>query len=78
MANGLERPFDLLNQSKGKEVIIQLKGEKQLVGTLVAFDTHINVVLENTKEVENGQTKKNVGLAFLRGDTIIYISPSSA
>jgi small nuclear ribonucleoprotein len=78
MANGLERPFDLLNQSKGKEVIIQLKGEKQLVGTLVAFDTHINVVLENTKEMEEGQTKKNVGLAFLRGDTIIYISPSSA
>lgn len=78
MANGLERPFDLLNQSKGKEVIIQLKGDKQLVGTLVAFDTHINVVLENTKEMENGQTKKNVGLAFLRGDTIIYISPSSA
>lgn len=78
MANGLERPFDLLNQSKGKEVIIQLKGDKQLVGTLVAFDTHINVVLEHTKEIENGQAKKNVGLAFLRGDTIIYISPSSA
>jgi len=78
MANGLERPFDLLNQSKGKEVIIQLKGDKELVGTLVAFDTHINVVLENTKEVEGGHTKKNIGLTFLRGDTIIYISPSSA
>jgi small nuclear ribonucleoprotein len=78
MANGLERPFDLLNNSKGKEVIIQLKGEKQLSGTLVAFDTHINVVLENTKEMEGGHPKKSIGLTFLRGDTIIYISPSSA
>ena len=78
MANGIERPFDLLNQSKGKEVLIKLKGDKQLVGTLLAFDPHINVVLENAKEVENGEPKKNIGVVFLRGDTIIYISPSSA
>lgn len=78
MANGIERPFDLLNQSKGKEVLIKLKGDKQLVGTLLAFDPHINVVLDNAKEVENGEQKKNIGVAFLRGDTIIYISPSSA
>ena len=78
MSNGVERPFDLLNQSKGKEVLIKLKGDKQLVGTLLAFDTHINLVLDNAKEVENGDVKKNIGVTFLRGDTIIYISPSSA
>ena len=77
MANGIERPFDLLNQSKGKEVLIKLKGDKQFVGTLMAFDPHINVVLENAKEIENGEAKNNIGVAFLRGDTIIYISPSS-
>lgn len=77
MANGIERPLDLLNASKGKEVLIQLKGEKQFVGTLVAFDIHINVVLDNAKEMEAGQVKKNIGLTFLRGDTIIYISPAS-
>lgn len=77
MANGIERPLDLLNQSKGKEVLIQLKGEKQLVGKLLAFDIHINIVLDNAKEIENGQVKKGIGLTFLRGDTIIYISPAS-
>lgn len=76
MANGIERPLDLLNASKGKEVIVQLKGDKQFVGTLVAFDIHINVVLDNAKEVEGGEVKKNIGLTFLRGDTIIFISPS--
>jgi len=76
MVNGIERPLDLLNQSKGKEVMVQLKGEKQFVGTLMAFDMHINVVLDNAKEVQNGEVKKNIGLTFLRGDTIIFISPS--
>jgi small nuclear ribonucleoprotein len=77
MVNGIERPLDLLNQSKGKEVLVQLKGDKQLVGTLLAFDIHINVVLDNAKEIENGEMKKSVGLSFLRGDTIIFISPAS-
>ncbi|MEK6800337.1 MAG: LSM domain-containing protein [Nanoarchaeota archaeon] len=78
MVNGIERPLDLLNQSKGKEVLIQLKGDQQFVGKLLAFDMHINVALDNAKEIRNGELKKNIGLTFLRGDTIIFISPSSA
>jgi len=77
MVNGIERPLDLLNQSKGKEVLIQLKGDRQFVGTLLAFDMHINVALDNAKEMQSGEVKKNIGLTFLRGDTIIFISPAS-
>jgi small nuclear ribonucleoprotein len=77
MVNGIERPLDLLNQSKGKDVIISLKGDKQFVGKLMAFDIHVNVVLDNAKEMHNGETKKNIGLTFVRGDTIIFISPAS-
>ena len=51
MATKIERPLDLLNASKGKEVLVQLKGDKQFVGTLMAFDIHINVVLDNAKEL---------------------------
>jgi len=78
MVNGIERPLDLLNQSKGKEILVQLKNNQQLVGTLIAFDIHINIVLSNTKELESGEIKRNIGMAFIRGDTIIYISPSQA
>ena len=78
MVMNIERPLDLLNASRGKEVMVQLKNEKQFVGILRAFDIHINIVLDNTKEMHNGQMNKNLGLVFLRGDTIIYISPSSA
>jgi small nuclear ribonucleoprotein len=77
MVNGIERPLDLLNSSKGKEVLVQLKNDKQFVGSLMAFDIHINIVLDNAKEMQNGEVKKNIGLTFMRGDTIIYISPAS-
>lgn len=76
MVNGIDRPLDVLNASKGKEILVQLKNNKQMVGKLLAFDIHINIVLDNAKEIENGEQSKSYGLAFLRGDTIIFISPS--
>ncbi len=77
MVNGIERPLDLLNNSKGKEVLVHLKGDRQFVGTLLAFDIHINLALDNIKEMQNGEIKRNFVLTFLRGDTIIFISPAS-
>lgn len=77
MVNGIERPLDLLNNSKGKEVLVHLKGDKQFVGTLLAFDIHINLVLDNIKEMQDNEIKRTLGLGFLRGDTIIFISPAS-
>jgi small nuclear ribonucleoprotein len=69
------RPLDALNRARNKRVICELKNGKQFVGNLKAFDIHINVVLENAEEHENGALKRKLGTAFLRGDTIILISP---
>ena len=77
MVNGIDRPLDLLNSAKGKEILVQLKSGKQFVGTLLAFDIHINVVLDSAKEVEDGEQKTSYGLTFIRGDTIVFISPSA-
>jgi len=71
-----ERPLDALNQSRGKRVIIELKNNKQFVGILRAFDIHINTVLEDAEERINGEVTRKVGLVFLRGDTIVLISPA--
>ena len=71
-----ERPLDALNQSRGKRVIIELKNNKQFVGILRAFDIHINSVLEDAEERINGEVTRKVGLVFLRGDTIVLISPA--
>jgi small nuclear ribonucleoprotein (snRNP)-like protein len=33
--------------------------------------------MDNAKEMYGGEVKRNIGLTFLRGDTIIFISPAS-
>ncbi len=68
------RPLDALNKSKDKKVIVELKNGRQYLGILKAFDIHINVVLDDTEEREQGETKRKLGTTFIRGDTIIMIS----
>lgn len=68
------RPFDTLNDAKGKGIIVELKSGKQLTGKLRSFDQHVNMVLENCEEKVNNETTRKLGTVFIRGDTIIFIS----
>ena len=70
------RPLDALNAARNSRVIVELKNGKQFVGNLKSFDIHINTVLEEAEERENGETKRTLGTIFIRGDTIIFISPA--
>lgn len=76
MTDESQRPLDTLNQARGKKVIIELKNNKQLIGNLKAFDIHINTVLENAEEYIDGEVKRKLGTVFIRGDTIVLISPA--
>jgi len=71
-----KRPFDVLNNALNNNVLVALKNKKELRGTLASFDVHMNVVLENAEELEEGETKRKLGTMFVRGDTIIFISPA--
>lgn len=76
----IERPLDLLNNSKGKNILVYLKDNEKVSGILLAFDIHINLVIDNTRIITNeaktpDYKEKNIGISFLRGDTIILISP---
>ena len=70
------RPLDALNQARNKRVIVELKNSKQFMGSLKAFDIHINVVLEDAEERVDGEVKRKLGSVFIRGDTITIISPA--
>ena len=70
------RPIDVLNEAKGKNVMIKLKNKTQMSGIIKAFDMHINMWLEDAEVIsENGETTK-LGKTLIRGDSIIYISPA--
>ncbi len=70
-----ERPFDLLNKVLGQQVLIRLKSSMSIRGRIVSFDAHMNVVIENAEELEDGELKTKLGTILLRGGNIIFISP---
>ena len=73
----MERPLDALNQAKGKRVIAELKNKRQVIGTLEAFDIHINLVLDDAEERdEEGKISRKLGRVFVRGDMVLFISPA--
>ena len=73
----MSRPLDALNNARNKRVIVELKNGKQLVGTLKAFDIHINVVLDDAEERgEDGKMMAKLGRVFIRGDMILFVSPA--
>lgn len=71
MAN---RPFDMLNEAIGKEILVLLKGSVSVRGNLKAFDVHLNLVLDNAEKLEDGEAKTKFGKLMVRGDNVVMIS----
>jgi len=70
-----EKPMDVLNRALGSQVLVGVKGGKEFRGKLVGFDMHVNVVLDDAEELQNGETKKRYGRLVIRGDSVIFVSP---
>jgi len=66
---------EILEESLGKVILIQLRGGKRLRGKLKGFDQHLNLVLEETEDVTNADNLKKLGLIIIRGDNVVMISP---
>ena len=69
------KPFDLLTEAIGKTVLVELKENVSVRGTLIAYDIHMNLVLDNAETLINGETKNKYGKMLLRGDNVLLISP---
>lgn len=77
------RPIDILEKSKGKRVMIKLKNKIEISGEIKAYDMHLNMWLDNaeiasesTIDGKVSESRKNVGAMFVRGDNVLFISPS--
>ena len=73
MAN---RPLDVLNKALQTSVIVRIKGGREFRGVLNGYDVHMNLVLQNAEEIQGGEVTKKLGSVVIRGDTVVFISPS--
>ncbi|CAO1615635.1 unnamed protein product [Jaminaea pallidilutea] len=85
----ISEPFDLLRLSLSERVYVKLRGDRELRGTLHAYDGHGNLVLANVTEtiwtVEDEESdrpklssvQRKSEMLFVRGDGVILISPPS-
>ena len=71
-----KRPFDILNSALSNNVLVRLKGDVEVRGTLASFDVHMNLVLDSSEELKNGELKRKLGTVLLRGDTVVFVSPA--
>jgi len=72
----LSKPFDFLNSSINKNVLVLMKGNIRVRGKLKAFDVHMNIVLEEAERLaEDDTVAQKFGKVIIRGDTIILVSP---
>jgi small nuclear ribonucleoprotein (snRNP)-like protein len=70
-----ERPLDVLHKTLESPVIVGLKGNREYRGKLKGYDIHMNIVLENAEELNEGLPKRKLGKVIIRGDSVIFISP---
>ncbi|MEA2069957.1 MAG: LSm family protein [Asgard group archaeon] len=69
-----DRPMDLLSMSLNDNVLVKLKGGRQLRGLLKNYDAHLNLTLENAELIQE-ENNNMLGTIILRGDNVIIISP---
>ncbi|EDQ91261.1 uncharacterized protein MONBRDRAFT_15252 [Monosiga brevicollis MX1] len=84
----VEEPLDLVRLSLEEKVLVKMRGDRQLEGTLHAYDQHMNMVLSNVVETlatvdvddETGEelvktAKRVLPMLYVRGDGVILVAP---
>ena len=72
----MDKPLKILHGSLNNRVIVELRSGRSYNGVLDGYDVpHMNLVLKNADELQNGESVAKHNAIILRGDNIIYVSP---
>jgi len=64
---------NLMNSSKNKVILLRLRNNKTVKGSLLDFDIHMNLTLDNAEDISDNKITK-LGKILLRGDNILAVS----
>ncbi len=68
------KPSGFLNEHLNDDVKLLLKDGSTVQGTLIGYDDHMNLVLEDTEEKKEDKHRK-IGTIVLRGNNVVTINP---
>jgi len=63
----------LMSNSKNKSILLRLRNNRSIKGSLQEFDVHMNLSLDDAQDVTD-EKPQNLGKILLRGDNILAIS----
>ena len=63
----------VMGNCQGKTVLLRLRNTKTVQGTLIDFDIHMNLTLNNAEDISE-EKHLSLGKVLLRGDNIFAIS----
>jgi len=63
----------VMSNCQGKIVLLRLRNTKTIQGTLIDFDIHMNLTLNNAEDISE-EKHFSLGKILLRGDNILAIS----
>lgn len=88
----IEGPLSLLHRSMVKiaPIVVSLRNNRKVIGNVVAYDRHYNLLMSNAKEVgvvgnknrgkkkrEGREFSRELGNMFIRGDGVILVANAS-
>lgn len=71
----IDMAVKVLDESIDKVVLIKLKGNKTIRGSLLGFDQHMNLMLDSSEEIDAEGKSEQLGTIVVRGDNVVMISP---
>ncbi|CAI0650473.1 putative U6 snRNA-associated Sm-like protein LSm3 [Colletotrichum fructicola] len=85
----VQEPLDLVKLLLDEVVFVKLRGDRELKGRLHAYDSHCNLVLGEVEETiyvvdedEEDEEVKTISrkseMLFVRGDSVVLISPQGS
>ena len=74
------KPMELLSNSIGAQVLVELKGRRKIRGKLRGYDQHLNLILEDADEIAidpeaETETVTQINTVIVRGDNVVIVSP---
>ncbi|MBD3352411.1 MAG: ribonucleoprotein [Candidatus Lokiarchaeota archaeon] len=70
-------PLKILNKAVNSVILIRLKDGTEYQGRLKEADSYMNMIIEDAKEIIDGNIAVKYSEIFIRGNNILFIRPNA-